>query len=98
MSAALSRFCLLAGRKISSLLLVSESLCAFVSLSETQLLESVNPTSEKVACGEKQACLPIAVLGKHLHFSDSENKSNKGRNPLMNSSLASLHPARLMLK
>lgn len=98
MSAALSRFCLLAGRKLSPHLLISESVCAFVSLSQTQLLESVNSTSEKVACREKQACLPITVLDKHLHFSDSENKSNKERNPLMNSSLASLHPAHLMLK
>lgn len=28
-------------------------------------------------CREKQRCLPTAELDKHLHFSDSENKSNK---------------------
>lgn len=98
MSATLNRFWLLAGRKPSCLFLVSASVRASVSPSEMQLLEFVNPTSEKMACREKQRCLPITELDKHLHFSDSENKSNKERNPLMNSSLASLHPAHLMLK
>lgn len=95
-SATLNRFWLLEGRKLSSLFLVS--VCASVCPSEMQLLEFVNPTSEKMICREKQRCLPITELDKHLHCSDSENKSNKERNPLMNSSLASLHPAHLMLK
>lgn len=98
MSATPSSFWLLAGRKLSSLFLVSASVCASVYPSEMQSLEFVNPTSEKTTCREKQRCLHITELDKHLHFSDSENKSNKERNPLMNSSLASLHPAHLMLK
>lgn len=97
-TAGLHEIWLLAGRKLSSLFLVSASVCASLSLSERQLLEFVNPTSEKMACREKQRCLPVAELDKHLYFSDSKNKSNKERNPLMNSSLASLHPAHLMLK
>lgn len=37
--------------------------------------------------GKKQRCLPFSELDKHLHFSDSHNKSNKERNPLMSSLL-----------
>lgn len=86
-----------AGRKLSFPFLFF-CVCATLSPSEIQLLEFVNPTSEKMTRREKQSCLPISELGKHLHFSDSDNKSNKERNPLMNSSVASLHPAHLMLK
>lgn len=83
-------------RKPSSLFLLFACVC--VSLSEMQLLEFVNPTGEKMTYREKQRCLPISELDKHLHFSDSYNKSNKERNPLMSSSIASLYPAHLMLK
>ena len=68
MSATLNRFWPLADGKLSSLFLVSASVCAFVSPSETQLLEFVNPASEKMTYREKQRCLPIAELDKHLHF------------------------------